>query len=61
MFLETFCFENDKSNLIFNFNKKNTENDEGLSLSAIKDKHKNIFILKLKIKCQKKIISPILA
>ena len=42
MFLETFCFENDKSNLIFNFNKKNTENDEGLSLSAIKDIIENI-------------------
>ena len=46
MFLETFCFESDKSNLIFNFNynknKKNAKNDEGLSLSAIKTIIENI-------------------
>ena len=42
MFLETFCFENDKSNLIFNFNKNNVEDDEGLSLPAIKDIIENI-------------------
>ena len=42
MFLETFCYENDKSNIIFNFNKKNVEDDEGLSLSGIKDIIENI-------------------
>ena len=46
MFLETFCFDSDKSNLIFNFNlkknKNNAENDEGLSLSAIKNIIENI-------------------
>ena len=38
MFLETYCCETHKSNYIsgFNFNKKN-EDDEGLSISAIKN------------------------
>jgi len=42
MFLETFCFESDKSNLIFNVNKKNEEDNKELSLSDIKDIIENI-------------------
>ena len=42
MFLQIYCYETDKSNFINGFNKKEDEDDEGLSLSTIKNIVTNI-------------------